>query len=115
MKNAKNKLEKGMQTIWKYRLSLTDIQTIKVPSGSRVLSVQTQPDDDYPEHIVPCVWFLVPDTDVERQGEITFLTCGTGNPILEDNVIKEYGFLGTYQLYNGELVFHVFFRWENIT
>lgn len=85
-----------MQQIWKYELSTTDDQTIKMPMGAEILTVQMQ-------HRKPCIWALVNTTAklTERNIEIF----GTGNPI---SVVGERKYIGTYQLLDGGLVFHVF-------
>lgn len=84
-----------METIWKYKLSVTDKQIINMPIGAAILSVQTQED-------TPCMWAIVdPSRSLEAR---TIEIFGTGNPIYrEDKRI----FLGAFQLDNG-LVFHVF-------
>lgn len=87
-----------MSTIWKYDLSIIGEQKILIPKNSKILSVQVQ-------NGVPCVWVLV-DENSDNE-EKTFFTYGTGNPILPQK--SETTFLGTYQLYDGQLVFHVFY------
>lgn len=83
--------------IYKYPLEVEDIQSIKMPEGAQVLCVQVQNN-------IPCVWAVV---DVEAPlEERVFYTHGTGHRILDHNAT----YLGTYQLYNGGLVFHVFVK-----
>lgn len=79
---------------WKFPLELTDLQVVKMPNGARILTVQVQ-------HDVPCLWALVdPEkTLVNRRIRIW----ATGQPILEDFGV----YLGTIQLRDGSLVFHV--------
>ncbi len=82
------------KTIWKYELQMKDQQTIEMPKGAELLSVQVQ-------FGIPVLWALVnPDAELvsRRIG-----THGTGHSI-------QHGgrFIGTYQVCNGELVFHVF-------
>ena len=84
--------------IFKYQLEITDEQTVLMPIGANILSLQLQ-------NGIPCVWALV--DEISGDEERTFFTYGTGNPI--DPFSKsERKFLGTYQLNNG-LVFHVFY------
>lgn len=86
-----------MKTVWKYKLRLTDTQTIEVPKGGEILSAQSQYGDI-------CLWVLLdPDSAKERR-EIEIY--GTGNPIHD----AERKFIGTVQLHGGSLVFHVFER-----
>ena len=81
--------------IFKWTLKITDYQEIEMPKGAVMLSVQIQNEN-------PQLWALV---DEKKSTEKRlFITCGTGNPIPED--IGDY--VGTYQVENGRLVFHVF-------
>jgi hypothetical protein len=84
-----------MKTIYKYELSVEDNQIIKMPDGAKFLSLQTQNEN-------PCIWMLV-DTE-NKLVDIHFVTYGTGHEIKSG--LGE--FVGTYQLNNGRLVFHVF-------
>lgn len=87
-----------MYTIWKYELQVTDEQKILMPANAKILSIQVQDGK-------PFVWALIyPNNDNEER---TFFTYGTGNPIKLFG--QENYFLGTYQLRDGRLVFHVFY------
>lgn len=85
-----------MRTIYKYKLDTTDLQTVQMPEDARILCVQTQQGE-------PCLWAMVnPERKrVDRQ----IATYGTGHPIPVD---ISAGYIGTYQLSGGMLVFHVF-------
>ena len=87
-----------MKTIWKYKLEVTDSQTIEVPKGGKILCVQTQDG-------IPFLWIEV-DSDlpsVPRYFEIF----GTGHEIRYDMAVqREY--IGTFQMRSGTLVFHVY-------
>lgn len=87
-----------MKTIWKYPLEVTDEQTIMVPKGGRLLTVQVQ-------NGVPCLWALVDPVALKEPR--TLYTYGTGHPV---GVATAH--LGSYQLDNGLLVFHVFSDYE---
>jgi hypothetical protein len=82
-----------MKTIFKYPLSVTDTQTIRMPEGAEILTVQMQKDS-------MCLWALVEDTSpVEPRIILIF---GTGHEVTGiDNV-----YIGTVQM--DSLVFHVF-------
>lgn len=83
--------------IWKYQLHTTDTQNLTMPVGAEILTVQTQNG--------PCLWVLVdPDAEMEKR---TIETFGTGHAI-PDTPVGERKYIGTYQLHNGALVFHVF-------
>lgn len=82
--------------IYKYPLQVQDKQTIKLPSGYKILTVQVQDG-------IPCLWAMV-DTSIDCV-EVNIITHGTGNGIFGN---EELRYIGTYQLNNGVLVFHVF-------
>lgn len=84
-------------TIYKYPLETVDEQTILMPSGAKVLTVQLQGD-------VPCVWALV-NVNSPLQ-PYRFDIVGTGNPFPGDIYPKDY--VGTFQMNISPLVFHVF-------
>jgi hypothetical protein len=84
-------------TIWKYQLKADDIQEIEIPVGSRILSLQVQ-------NGIPCIWALVYDKSPKDTKKI--YTFGTGEPTTF--LPETLQFLGTYQILEGQLVFHVF-------
>ena len=85
--------------VYKAVLELTDVQIIRVARGAKPLSVQVQGE-------VPCIWFM---TDIEQPDAVaTVSIVGTGNPVPDDILAEQ--FIGTVQLYGGQLVFHVFWR-----
>jgi len=87
-----------MRTIWKYRVRASDTFTHKIPLGARFLSVQTQKGD-------PQMWFTV-ETNNQLE-ERRFFVAGTGQEIPQDLfIVSDY--LGTFQLSDGALVFHLF-------
>ncbi|MEI9479634.1 MAG: hypothetical protein WCO26_24110 [Deltaproteobacteria bacterium] len=82
--------------IWRWHLKYLDEQTLVMPGGAQLLSVQIGRGG------TPCLWALC-DTDSPDESR-TILFYGTGNPIPE----KPGRYLGTFQLGEGQLVFHVF-------
>jgi len=83
--------------IWKFELDMIESDTIDMPIGAEILTVQAQ-------NGFPCLWALVdPLTLTEKR-------------FFEEKVATVYSlksdidrvYLGTYKLYNGSLVFHVF-------
>lgn len=82
-----------MKTIHKYPLDVVDSQEVIMPTNSRILTVQVQQD-------TPCLWAEV-DTTLESTARV-IVTRGTGHPLSENMV-----YLGSYQLREGALVFHV--------
>jgi hypothetical protein len=85
------------RTVWKFPVPFPgpDAFTIEMPAGAEVMAVHMQ-------HGQPQMWALV---DPSRPAEARrFRIAGTGHPINEQ--IEQY--VGTFLMYEGELVFHVF-------
>lgn len=82
--------------IWKVTLRAEDIQNFAMPRGAKPLTVQVQGGE-------PQLWFQVDEKEpmIERR---TFATYGTGNPIPNE----PGNYIGTYQVQQGLLVFHVY-------
>lgn len=85
-----------MKAIWKFPVHTTDAFEIEMPQGATLLAVQTQVGD-------PQLWALV-NPDAPRVTR-AFRVVGTGH-YHPDERFGDY--VGTYQLLNGGLVFHVF-------
>ena len=85
-----------IKKIYKYEISPDNIVTLNLPFGAELLSVQNQN-----EHV--CLWALVnpKNTVVKRY----FKVFSTGESI---NLDVNYDYIGTFQLQNGSLVFHLF-------
>lgn len=87
-----------MRSIWKYQITTKDEQTIAMPGGAELLTIQMQFDN-------LCVWALVdPDKPTKER---TIRIFGTGHPIDADE-LRVMRYLGTYQLNGGALVFHAY-------
>lgn len=85
-----------MHTIWKFPVPEHDCFTLELPHRARFLDVQVQ-------HGKPQAWFLL---DPEARKVIRrFVVFGTGHPIPEQEKLTH---LGTFQLFVGELVVHLF-------
>lgn len=82
------------KSVWKFPVSLEDQFPLEMPEGAQPLSVQMQ-------HGQPCLWALV-NPDAPRRSRF-FRLVGTGHPVEEG-----LGFVGTFQLNGGALVFHLF-------
>ena len=81
--------------IWKWEIPVTDIQTIPMPEGAKLLDVQMQ-------NGACCIWALC---DPKAKNVLrTLAIYGTGNPVPDDP--GEY--VATFQIHGGSLVFHVF-------
>ena len=83
-----------MKTIWKYPLTVTDYQSVRMPKGAEILSVADQQGE-------LCVWALV-DSDAELEDRM-FYIFGTGNSF---NEVIPMNFLGSVQ--QNVFVWHVF-------
>lgn len=83
-------------TIWKYPVPATSPFELMMPKGAAPLSVQVQNGD-------PQMWALVNDSTSLREAR-KFLVAGTGHKIEHDTK----AFIGTFQLSEGALVFHLF-------
>ena len=85
-----------MKTIYKFEFELADAATVTMPVGAKILTVQVQRG-------VPCLWAAVDLVgDMEQR---IICTYGTGQSI---ESLEERKYIGTYQLHEGSLVFHVF-------
>lgn len=83
--------------VYKYPLDIHDEVVVMMPNGARVLSVQVQNGRPY-------IWAAVDPNELTLE-ERWFRIAGTGHPI-QDDVVD--GFIGSIQMYDGKLVFHVF-------
>lgn len=86
--------------IWKYTLNAETINFIEMPLGAEVLSVETQGAE--------IVLYALVNSMEKAQQQIEVRTYGTGHEI--DVNISNYKFLGTSKLYNGSLMFHLFYK-----
>lgn len=88
-----------MRTIWKFSLAGVEQQTIEAPNGAEALCVQLQNGE-------PFLWAAVSPENSTIQYQVWMR--GTGHNC--DNIEGKY--LGTFQLNNGLLVFHVYTNME---
>ena len=65
--------------IYKYKLQITDIQTVTMPYISKILTVQKQTRFGFADYL--CMWAQVDETSVEAERKIAIY--GTGNPMPE--------------------------------
>jgi hypothetical protein len=87
-----------MKRIYKYPLADSEAQEILLPLGAKILSLQVQKG-------IPCLW-VESNFPCSTYVPVTFITYGTGHGMADR--LDEY--IGTYQLYDGDLVFHVYRR-----
>ena len=85
-----------MTKVYKFSLEISDEQKVLMPEGAKVLTVQV--------HL--CFFFFWAECNPDEEPVLrTFLICGTGHSI-DDDIEKEY--IGTIQMCEGSIVFHVF-------
>ena len=89
-------------TIHKVQLEITDQQHVMLPANVEILTVQVQRG-------IPCVWYKF-NKSVEEKVKWSFYTVGTGHNT--STTVGQY--VGTYQIDNGNLVFHVFARRSDV-
>ena len=86
-----------MRTVWKWTFIIRDHVAVEMPKGAKILSVQMQGN-------TPCFWAEV---DPKEEKEVRhFEIYGTGHMLCDTP--KKY--IGTFQVSNGTLVFHVYER-----
>jgi hypothetical protein len=88
-----------MKRIFKYQLEIKDEQTLELPVGSKILSVVNIGEKIYVYAIV----------NTEQKTNETYLIVihGTGHIVGETD---DYTFLGTVIVFNGKLIWHIFYK-----
>lgn len=82
--------------VYKYELEMTDEQSIRLPFGAEILTVQRQ-------SYKCCLWALVdPRNELEER---VICIHGTGHPISDNKKLK---YINTFQIPHLGLVFHAF-------
>ena len=90
------------QKIWKYPINTHDVNfVLEIPEGGKPLYFEVQKE-------IPTLWVLVnPEHKFEKR---YFRIVGTGDIIEEDDTLK---YIGTIQMADGDLIFHLFERLKN--
>ena len=84
-----------MAQVWKFPIYANSVQSILMPKGAQILSVQTQQGS-------PVIWAIVdPAADKEKR---IFSVYGTGHNMPKDGL----KYVGTWQESNQYLVWHLF-------
>lgn len=82
--------------IWKFAIKPAFPQTIELPKGATILTVQMQGD-------FPQLWALCDETStIKEKRYITIY--GTGTPMPDD----PGKYIATFQMHDGAVVFHAF-------
>ena len=87
-----------MKTIYKYNCNILR-NTFKVNGFIKILSVMEQNEN--------IVFYILVDTDSNKETTIEYEIIGTGHPI-NDDVAENFDFIGTIGMRNGEFMFHAF-------
>jgi len=85
--------------IWKFALDIADAQQILMPQAAQILSIGVQ-------QAQPRIWALV-DVDAPQVYRI-IRVFGTGDTLVD----SPGDFIGTFQMHDGFLVYHVFDQGE---
>lgn len=83
------------RTIWKFPLTGVAEQTIQMPQGAEILTVQTQGADI-------CAWAMV--DPLAKKTPRTLVICGTGL-VAPTGALK---YIATVQMMSGMFVWHIF-------
>lgn len=84
--------------IWKYQLDVTEKQSLELPQGAKILTVQMQQES-------PQLWALVDEKKFDDMEMRQIAIYGTGNPFPDGDLGK---YIATFQMHGGLLVFHAF-------
>ena len=84
------------KVIWKQTIAVMPSQSVMMPEGAEILTVQVQKD-------MLCLWYKC-DPLISERKERYFHIYGTGHPILPDDVGEKY--ISTVQQEN--LVWHIY-------
>jgi len=91
-------------TIYKYPFSIEDKFTKLLPVNAQILSVDWQRG-------IPTMWVLH-NTNTNIVEERAFRIYGTGADIID---VEKLTFIGTFQMHNGDFIWHVFEEHNNGT
>ena len=89
-----------MKSIYKYTLEDTDLQTVTMPQGAKILCVQTQRG-------AVCLWAEV---DTDKPGEDRTIEVFSAGHEMRSDMGLSRQYIGTYQLFDGAWIFHVYER-----
>ena len=86
--------------VWKYEIKPNKV-IVEMPKDAEILTVQNQ-------HGRVCIWALVnPENEKEKRH---FEVYGTGYDIFIYGFDTKLKYINTFQLFSGDLVFHLFER-----
>jgi hypothetical protein len=85
------------RVIWKYPFEVKDNFSIDMPYDAKILHVNTQYDK-------PCIWAELDRAQETNLRTRNFRLFGTGHERIEGDL----KYIGTFQMYGGKLVFHLY-------
>lgn len=85
--------EESMRAIWKYQIHGPRV-TLEMPEGAKILSLQVQ-------HNIPTLWVMV--EPYAAKDSRTFRAVPTGGEFDAEGLT----YIGTFQMNDGTLVFHI--------
>ena len=88
-----------IKKIYKYEILPDDEIRLLLPKNAEILTVQTQKNK-------PCLWAMVDPTAPTE--ERVFCLVGTGHEITPAQLGCFYSYIGTFQIHDAALVFHLF-------
>lgn len=89
-----------MKKIYKYTLKPTDFQILELPKKSNIISVIEQKNQ--------IVLYAIVNDDISETELYDIIIKETGHDLPEN--FDLYTFLGSVNLINGSLIFHVFYK-----
>lgn len=96
---SKSSKEEEMKSIWKYDVLIANFFEIEMPKDAEILSFQTQKNKLQ-------IWAMVdPDNVHEKR---IFRIIGTGQDIADNIAGNPGNYIGTAQMENGMLAWHLF-------
>jgi hypothetical protein len=84
-----------VKTIWKYPISVTDRQSVRMPAGAKILTVAVR-------HETVCLWAEVDPAAPKTPRAIAIHGTGHEKPDMEG------AYIGTFMLLDGDQVFHAY-------
>jgi len=90
------------KTIWKFPVPIADSFSIPMPRGARILTINTQNGE-------PVLYALVDPKELMVSRKFALRGTGHNAESLDLN-----NYIGTFQMYGGDIVFHLFNDPNNI-
>jgi hypothetical protein len=86
-----------IKRIYKYPLTIDDVQHVVMPDGAKILAIQIQNN-------ILCIWAMVAPGNPPRKRSFFMFVTGQDLP----DIIDGLEYLTTFQTHDGRFVFHVY-------